>query len=61
MAIKSYKPTSPGKRFMTRLDFAEITATEPEKSLTVGLRKRGGRNNEGHETLRFRGGGHKRR
>jgi large subunit ribosomal protein L2 len=61
MAIRSYKPTSPGKRFMTRLDFREITATEPEKSLTVGLRKSGGRNNEGHETLRFRGGGHKRR
>ena len=61
MAIKSFRPTSPGRRFMTRLDFAEITSTEPEKSLTVGLRKSGGRNSEGHETLRFRGGGHKRR
>lgn len=61
MALKSYRPTSPGKRFMTRLDFGEITKSEPEKSLTRGLRKRGGRNNEGHETLRFRGGGHKRR
>ncbi len=60
MAMKSYKPTSPGIRFMTRLDFADVTAKEPEKALTRGLRKSGGRNNEGHETLRFRGGGNKR-
>jgi large subunit ribosomal protein L2 len=61
MAIKSFRPTSPGVRFMTRLDFAEITASRPEKSLTTGIPHSGGRNNEGHETLRFRGGGHKRR
>jgi large subunit ribosomal protein L2 len=61
MAIKSFRPTSPGVRFMTRLDFAEITASRPEKSLTRGTTRSGGRNNEGHETLRFRGGGHKRR
>lgn len=61
MPLKSFRPTSPGKRFMTRLDFAEITKRTPEKSLTHGLAKSGGRNNEGHETLRFRGGGHKRR
>src|SRR5664279_4416332 len=61
MALKSYKPTSPGIRFMTRLDFGEITKDRPEKSLTRGITKSGGRNNEGHETLRFRGGGHKRR
>ena len=61
MALKSFKPTSPGVRFMTRLDFAEITKDRPEKSLTRGITKSGGRNNEGHETLRFRGGGHKRR
>lgn len=61
MAIKSYRPTSPGVRFMTRLDFAEITKTTPEKSLTHGITRSGGRNNEGHETNRFRGGGHKRR
>jgi large subunit ribosomal protein L2 len=61
MALKSYKPTSPGVRFMTRLDFAEITKDRPEKALTRGISKSGGRNNEGHETLRFRGGGHKRR
>ncbi|MEP0773900.1 MAG: 50S ribosomal protein L2 [Acidobacteriota bacterium] len=61
MALKSFRPTSPGTRFMTRLDFAEVTKTTPEKSLTRGFAKTGGRNNEGHETLRFRGGGHKRR
>jgi large subunit ribosomal protein L2 len=61
MAIKSYKPTSPGVRFMTRLDFSELTQARPEKSLTRGAVKCGGRNNEGHETNRFRGGGHKRR
>ncbi|MDD5564510.1 MAG: 50S ribosomal protein L2 [Thermoanaerobaculaceae bacterium] len=61
MALKSFKPTSPGIRFMTRLDFAEVTKDRPEKALTRGISKSGGRNNEGHETLRFRGGGHKRR
>jgi large subunit ribosomal protein L2 len=61
MALKSFKPTSPGVRFMTRLDFAEITKAEPEKSLTRGGARSGGRNNEGHETVRFRGSGHKRR
>jgi large subunit ribosomal protein L2 len=60
MAIKSFKPTSPGVRFMTRLDFSEVTKDRPEKSLTRGISKSGGRNNEGHQTLRFRGGGHKR-
>ncbi len=60
MAIKSFKPTSPGVRFMTRLDFTEVTKDRPEKSLTRGMAKSGGRNNEGHQTLRFRGGGHKR-
>jgi large subunit ribosomal protein L2 len=60
MAIKSFKPTSPGVRFMTRLDFSEVTKDHPEKSLTRGMAKSGGRNNEGHQTLRFRGGGHKR-
>jgi large subunit ribosomal protein L2 len=60
MAIKSFKPTSPGMRFQTRLDFTEITKSSPEKSLTRGISQSGGRNNEGHQTLRFRGGGHKR-
>jgi large subunit ribosomal protein L2 len=61
MAIKTFKPTSPGVRFMTRLDFAEVTRSKPEKSLTRGFSRSGGRNSEGHETVRFRGAGHKRR
>jgi len=61
MAIKTYRPTSPGVRFMTRLEFTEISKTQPEKRLTKGLTRTGGRNNEGHQTVRFRGGGHKRR
>jgi len=60
MAIKTFKPTSPGMRFKTALDFAEISAKRPEKSLTKGITRCGGRNNEGHATVRFRGGGHKR-
>jgi large subunit ribosomal protein L2 len=60
MALKSFKPTSPGVRFMTRLDFGEVTKGRPEKSLTRGIVRSGGRNNEGNQTLRFRGGGHKR-
>jgi large subunit ribosomal protein L2 len=47
-------------RFKTALDFAEISAKRPEKSLTKGITRCGGRNNEGHATVRFRGGGHKR-
>jgi len=61
MAIKKFKPTSEGRRFMTISDFAEITTNEPEKSLVVALSKKGGRNNRGRITVRHRGGGHKRR
>ncbi|GAB4243241.1 MAG: 50S ribosomal protein L2 [Thermoleophilia bacterium] len=61
MAIKSYKPTSPGRRFTTTPGFEEITKTEPEKSLTTALRRKGGRNNNGRITTRHQGGGHKRR
>ncbi len=61
MPIKVYKPTSPGRRDMTGQTFEEITRTQPEKSLTVGLRKRAGRNFRGKITIRHRGGGHKRR
>lgn len=61
MAIKIYKPTSPGRRGMTGLTFSEITKTKPEKSLTVSLRKKGGRNNRGRVTVRHRGGGAKRK
>lgn len=60
MGIKTYKPTTPGLRQRSVLDFEEITQSKPEKSLLRPLRKTGGRNNHGHVTLRFRGGGHKR-
>ena len=61
MGIKKYKPTSPGRREMTVSDFSEITRRTPEKSLTEGKRSTGGRNNHGRVTVRFRGGGVKRR
>jgi large subunit ribosomal protein L2 len=61
MALISRKPTSAGRRFQTATDFAEITRSEPEKSLLVTLKKSGGRNNNGRVTARHRGGGHKRR
>lgn len=61
MAVRKLKPTSPGRRFQTLSDFTEITAVEPEKSLTVGLTKKSGRNVYGRVTARRRGGGHKRR
>jgi large subunit ribosomal protein L2 len=60
MGIKKWKPTSPGRRFMQTSTYEEITKDEPEKSLTVGLRKTGGRNNMGRVTARHRGGGNKR-
>lgn len=60
MAIKKFKPTSPGRRFVTVSDFAEITKTEPEKSLVEPIKKTGGRNAQGGLTVRHRGGGHKR-
>jgi large subunit ribosomal protein L2 len=61
MAIKKHKPTSPGRRFATYSDRAEITKKEPEKSLTEGLTKSGGRNAHGRVTSRHRGGGAKRK
>ncbi len=61
MGIKKYKATSPGIRQMTVLDFDEITKKEPEKSLVVTLKKSGGRNSQGRITVRFRGGGAKRK
>src|SRR5690625_3913054 len=60
MAIKKYKPTTPGLRDMTVSTFEEITTDEPEKSLLVPLKSSGGRNNKGRMTTRHRGGGHKR-
>ncbi len=60
MAIRKHKPTSPGRRFATYSDHAEVTKTEPEKSLLEGLKKSGGRNVNGRVTSRHRGGGAKR-
>jgi large subunit ribosomal protein L2 len=60
MAIRKPKPTSPGMRFVSYPDFAEITRSTPEKSLTEGLKKSGGRNAHGRKTSRHRGGGAKR-
>jgi large subunit ribosomal protein L2 len=60
MAIRKPKPTSPGMRFVSYPDFAEITRSTPEKSLTEGLKKSGGRNSNGRKTSRHRGGGAKR-
>jgi large subunit ribosomal protein L2 len=61
MALKKFNPTSPGRRFMTHLTFDEITKTEPEKQLTEPIKRTGGRDNRGRMTVRFMGGGHKRR
>ncbi len=60
MAIRKYKPTTPGRRGSSVADFVEITRTTPEKSLTRPLPKKGGRNNQGRITTRHQGGGHKR-
>jgi large subunit ribosomal protein L2 len=61
MAIKKFKPTSPGRRHMTASTFEEITTSEPEKSLVAPLKKSFGRNNYGRITKRHTGGGHKRK
>lgn len=60
MAVKSFKPYSAGRRFMTVSSFEEITAKKPEKSLVESLKKNGGRNFQGRLTVRHQGGGHKR-
>ncbi len=59
MAIRSRKPTSPGRRFQTSSDFSELTKTTPEKTLLASTHKTGGRNVYGRKTARHRGGGHK--
>lgn len=61
MAVKKLKPTTPGQRHRVAPDFSDITASKPEKSLTSTIKRTGGRNNEGHRTARYIGGGHKRR
>ena len=60
MPLKTYKPTTPGRRGMSSLTFEEITTNKPEKSLIVPLKSKGGRNNNGRITTRHQGGGHKR-
>src|SRR6266705_3352272 len=60
MGIRQFKPVTPATRFRSVSDFDGITKTTPEKSLVEPLRRTGGRNNKGHITARYRGGGHKR-
>jgi large subunit ribosomal protein L2 len=61
MALKTFKPTTPSQRQLVIVDRTGLWKGKPEKSLTEGLRSQGGRNNLGRITVRFRGGGHKRR
>ncbi len=61
MALKKYKPTTPGQRFKLISAFDDVTTNRPEKSLTVGIHKSGGRNSQGRMTNRYMGGGHKRK
>ena len=61
MALKSYKPSTPGQRQLVLVDHSELHKGRPVKTLTEGLRSKGGRNNHGRITMRWRGGGHKRR
>lgn len=60
MSIKSFRPYTPSRRYITVSDFKEVTKKTPEKALLEPIKKSGGRNNVGHTTSRFRGGGHKR-
>lgn len=61
MPVKKFKPVSPGTRFRVGNQFAELTTDKPERSLLAPQKQSGGRNNHGHQTMRYRGGGHKRR
>ncbi|NIM14761.1 MAG: 50S ribosomal protein L2 [Candidatus Aminicenantes bacterium] len=61
MGIKTFKPTTPGQRGKTGYTFDELTTDKPYKKLVESLNKSGGRNSQGHTTIRFRGGGHKRK
>ena len=61
MPVKSYNPTSPGRRFQTTSTFEEVTRSTPEKSLVKKLSQSGGRNNRGKITVRYRGGWHKKK
>ncbi len=57
MPVKKYRPTSPGRRFLTSMDFSDLSKVEPEKSLIEVRKKHSGRNNNGHITVRHKGGG----
>ena len=61
MAVRKLKPTTPGQRFRVQSSFEEITTSKPEKSLLVSKKRSGGRNNQGKMTMRYIGGGHKKR
>ncbi len=61
MSVRKLKPITPGQRFRIVNDFEEVTTNKPEKSLTKGLKKSGGRNNSGKMTMRYKGGGHKKK
>jgi large subunit ribosomal protein L2 len=61
MPVKTYNPTSPGRRFQTTSTFEEVTRSTPEKSLVKKLTQSGGRNNRGKITVRYRGGWHKKK
>ena len=60
MGVKKLRPITPSTRFRVAPDFTELTASKPEKSLLEPIKRTGGRNNEGHRTMRYIGGGHKR-
>src|SRR5690554_1735648 len=59
MAVKRFKPVTPGTRFRVGADYSDVTTNVPEKSLVVKISKTGGRNNSGKMTMRYIGGGHK--
>jgi len=59
MAVKRFKPVTPGTRFRVGADYSDVTTNVPEKSLVVAIKKSGGRNNTGKMTMRYLGGGHK--
>src|SRR5258708_18273927 len=61
MALKTFNPTTPSQRHLVIVDRSELWKGKPVKGLTEGLRQKGGRNNTGRTTMRWRGGGHKRR
>src|SRR6056297_2741101 len=61
MAVRRFKPTTPGQRNKMISEFSDITTLKPEKSLFAPIKKSGGRNSQGRMTIRYRGGGHKRR